>query len=58
MASGKKLPERQIVVVRKRAEYVGRVHARDTAEAIKVPGRRQDRSKGIVSQPATLVAAK
>jgi hypothetical protein len=36
MATGKKLPEWRIVVIRQKAEYVGSVHARNADEAIKV----------------------
>jgi len=40
MATGKELPEWRIVIIRKKAEYVGSVHARNADEAIKVAVRK------------------
>jgi hypothetical protein len=56
MATGKKLPEWRIVVIRQKAEYVGSVHARNADEAIKVAIREfentdPERQKRLAARP-------
>jgi hypothetical protein len=52
----KALPEGRIVVIRKKAEYVGRVHARDAEKAIEIAIKEYEitdpeRQKRLAAQP-------